>query len=68
MSNTLIDSKINHCTIHDMRRTCATWLVQAGIPTVKVARMLGDSEKMIEWVYGHHSPDYLIDAAKALDW
>ncbi len=67
-TNTLKESGIAHCTIHDLRRTCATWLVQAGIPTVRVARMLGDSEKMIEKVYGHHSPDYLKDAAKALDW
>lgn len=67
-TNTLEESGIDHCTIHDMRRTCATWLIQAGIQTVRVARMLGDTEKMIEKVYGHHSPDYLKDAAKALDW
>ena len=64
---TLKRSGINHCTIHDLRRTCATWLVQAGVPTVKVARMLGDSEKMIEQVYGHHSPEYLADAVRALE-
>lgn len=63
----LRDSGIDHCTIHDLRRTCATWLVQAGVPTVKVARMLGDSEKMIEQVYGHHSPEYLADAIIALE-
>ncbi|WP_417449539.1 tyrosine-type recombinase/integrase [Kordiimonas sp.] len=64
---TLKRSGIDHCTIHDLRRTCATWLVQAGVPTAKVARMLGDSEKMIEQVYGHHSPAYLEDAVKALE-
>lgn len=60
-------SGIDHCTIHDLRRTCATWLVQAGVPTRKVARMLGDSEQMIERVYGHHAPDYLQDAVAALE-
>jgi integrase len=60
-------SGIEHCTIHDLRRTCATWLVQAGVPTVQVARMLGDTEKMIEQVYGHHSPEYLAAAVEALE-
>jgi len=63
----LKNSGIEHCTIHDLRRTCATWLVQAGVPTVKVARMLGDSEKMIEQVYGHHSPDYLSEAVAVFE-
>lgn len=58
---------ISHCTRHDLRRTCATWLVQDGVMLAKVARFLGDSEKMIETVYGHHSPEYLRDAAKALE-
>ena len=61
-------SGIDHCTIHDLRRTCATWLVQKGIPTREIARMLGDTEDMIEKVYGHHSPEYLRNAANALDW
>lgn len=64
----LIGSGIDHCTIHDLRRTCATWLVQKGIPTREIARMLGDTEEMIEKVYGHHSPEYLQNAANALDW
>lgn len=65
--DTLKRSGIEHCTIHDLRRTCATWLVQAGVPTRQIARMLGDTEKMIEQVYGHHSPDYLADAVAALE-
>lgn len=64
---TLIAAGIDHCCIHDMRRTCATWLVQAGVPLGKVARMLGDTEKMIEEVYGHHSPSFLMEAVDALN-
>lgn len=60
-------ARIAHCTVHDLRRTCATWLVLDGIPLDKVARFLGDSEKMIEKVYGHHTPDYLRDAARVLE-
>ena len=59
---------IDHCTIHDLRHTCATWQIAKGISTTKVARMLGDTERMIEKVYGHHAPDYLKEAANALDW
>ncbi|MGI9449356.1 MAG: tyrosine-type recombinase/integrase [Geminicoccaceae bacterium] len=58
---------LDHCTPHDLRRTCATWLVQAGLPLSKVARYLGDSEEMIEKVYGQHSPDFLRDAARSLE-
>jgi integrase len=58
---------IDYCTPHDLRRTCATWMIQAGVPTARVARFLGDSETMIERVYGHHAPDYLQVAVAALD-
>jgi len=39
-----------------------------GIPTSQVARMLGDTEKMKETTYRHHSPHYLKEAAQALNW
>ena len=66
-TNALNNSGIAHCTIHDLRRTCATWLIQGGVSLSRVARMLGDSEKMIESVYGHHAPDYLDDAISVLE-
>lgn len=66
-NDTVKRAGIAHCTPHDLRRTAATWMVQAGIPTAKVARYLGDTEAMIERVYGRHSPGYLKDAADALD-
>lgn len=31
----------------------------SGVPLAEVARLLGDSEKTVERVYGKHSPDYL---------
>lgn len=51
---------------HTLRHTAATWMVQEGVPLPKVARYLGDTEKMVERVYGHHAPDYLREAARAL--
>ncbi len=52
---------------HTLRHTAATWMVQAAVPLAEVARYLGDSERMIERVYGHHAPDYLRRAAAALE-
>ena len=44
------------CTIHDLRRTCASRLLQRGASFAEVADFLGDSEAMIRRVYGHFSP------------
>ncbi len=51
---------------HVLRHTAATWLVMDGVPLREVARLLGNSEKMVEEVYGKHSPDYLRRAVNAL--
>ena len=58
---------IPYCTRHDLRRTAASWMVMAGVPLKKVADMLGDTAEMVEKVYGRFSPDYLQEAADALD-
>lgn len=64
---TLERSGIDHCRPHDLRHTCATWMMQAGVKPSRVAGVLATTEKMIERVYGHHSPDYLQDAISALE-
>lgn len=51
---------------HALRHTAATWMVIDGVPLSEVARLLGDSEKTVETVYGKHSPDYLRRAVKSL--
>ncbi len=53
--------------IHDLRRTCASWLVQAGVSFSETAAYLGDTEAMIRKHYGHFSPDWLRGAAEALE-
>lgn len=53
-------------TAHVLRHSAASWMVEAGVPTAQVARFLGDTEAMVERVYGHHRPSYLRDAAAAL--
>ncbi|NCC03552.1 MAG: site-specific integrase [Proteobacteria bacterium] len=51
---------------HVLRHTAATWLVMDGVPLREVARLLGNSEAMVEKVYGKHAPDYLRRAVAAL--
>ncbi|MCL2468901.1 MAG: site-specific integrase [Alphaproteobacteria bacterium] len=51
---------------HVLRHTAATWLIMDGVPLSEVARLLGDSEKTVEKVYGKHAPDYLKRAVNSL--
>jgi integrase len=51
---------------HILRHTAASHMVMAGVPLAEVARMLGDSEAMVEKTYAKFSPDYLRRAADAL--
>ncbi len=60
------EAGITECSPHVLRHTAASHMVMAGVPLPEVARMLGDSEAMVEKVYGKHSPDYLRRAADAL--
>lgn len=51
---------------HTLRHTCATWLMQAGVPIWEAAGYLGMSERMIRDTYGHHHPKHLRGAAEAI--
>ena len=53
-------------TPHTLKHTCATWLMQRGVPIWDVAGYLATSPETIQRVYGHHHPDFLKSAAKAL--
>lgn len=54
-------------TPHVLRHTCITWLLQRAVPIRQVAGFVGATEEMIERVYGHHHPDHMQAARKALD-
>lgn len=45
-------------TLHTLRHTFASWLVQRGVDLYTVAQLLGNSIQMVEQVYGHLSPDH----------
>lgn len=52
---------------NDLRRTYASWLVQAGVPLYVVARLLGHtSTRMVERVYGHLATSNYQDAIDAM--
>ena len=48
---------------HVLRHTAATWRVQRGIAPWQVAGFLGMTVRVLEATYGHHSPDYMREAA-----
>lgn len=48
---------VDHGTPHTCRHTCASWLVQAGVPLYEVQRQLGHSSMQTTQVYAHLAPD-----------
>ena len=61
------EAGVDHCTPHDLRHTCATWMMQEGTDLWTAAGYLGMSEPMLVEVYGHHHPDHMRSAVEALD-
>jgi integrase len=53
---------------HTLRHTAATWLMQAGVDKWEAAGFLGMTVEMLDRVYGHHHPDYLRTAARAIGY
>lgn len=43
--------------IHDLRHTCAAWLVSAGVPLLEVKDLLGHSTVIMTEKYAHLAPD-----------
>jgi integrase len=52
-------------TPHVLRHTCATWLMQRGVPIWEAAGYLKMTPETLQRVYGHHHPDFLKGAAEA---
>jgi integrase len=51
---------------HDLRHTCATWLVRANVPLPVIKRMLGMSIKILLEIYAHVSGDDLQSASRRI--
>lgn len=54
-------------TPHILRHSAATWMAQAGVDFFEIAGFLGHtSVTMVERVYGHHHPDFMKSAMRAV--
>lgn len=53
--------------IHDMRHTCAAWLVTAGVPLAEVRDLLGHSTVKMTERYAHLAPENVRAAVTRLD-
>jgi integrase len=53
-------------TPHTLRHTAATWMMQNGADLWQAAGYLGMTVEMLQERYGHHHPDYQVDAARAV--
>ena len=52
--------------IHDLRHTCAAWLVQAGVPLDRVRDLLGHSSIATTEIYAHLAPENVREAVNVL--
>ncbi len=53
------EAEIQDLTIHDLRHTCAAWLVSAGAPLAEIRDLLGHSTILMTERYAHLAPDNL---------
>lgn len=57
------------CSAHVFRHTAGVWMAQADIPMSKISQYLGHTTtRVTEQTYARYSPNYMKDAADALDW
>lgn len=61
-----VRAKLSHVRWHDLRHTCASWLVQAGVPLLVVKELLGHTTIATTMRYAHLSHDNLRDAVRRI--
>jgi integrase len=60
---------ITGATPHILRHTAASWMAEAAVDMFRISRFLGHSDtKVTERRYAKLHPDFLADAAEALDF
>lgn len=60
-------TSITDFRIHDLRHTCAAWLVSAGVPLMDVRDLLGHSTIRMTERYAHLAPERVREAVSLLD-
>jgi integrase len=60
-------AKVSGCRFHDLRHTCASWLVMRGRSLKEIQELLGHQTFAMTLRYAHLSPDRLRDAVASLE-
>jgi len=60
-------AKITDFRFHDLRHTCASWMIMCGRSLKEVQEILGHRESSMTLRYAHLSPDRLREAVAALE-
>ena len=60
-------ARIEDFRFHDLRHTCAAWLVSAGVPLTEVRDLLGHSSVKVTERYAHLAPENVRAAVAVLD-
>jgi len=60
LADACVEAKIERCSPNDLRRTFASWQVEAGVPLYPIAQAMGHKDtRMLERVYGRQTPEQL---------
>ncbi|HSN92799.1 MAG TPA: tyrosine-type recombinase/integrase, partial [Anaeromyxobacteraceae bacterium] len=60
LADACAEAKIERCSPNDLRRTFASWQVEAGVPLFPIAQAMGHKDtRMLERVYGRQTPEQL---------
>lgn len=59
-------ARLEDVTLHDLRRTCGSYLAQSGVPLEHIASILGHSDEAVTKVYARLSKDEEREALEAL--
>ena len=58
---------VEDVTIHDLRRTCGSWMLQAGVSIAQVSKVLRHQNIAVtSKVYAHLAPEQVLDAVETL--
>ncbi len=61
------EAKLTDVRFHDLRHTCAAWLVQAGVPMAEARNVLGHCTLAMTERYAHLAPENFRVAVALLD-